>query len=58
MIHKKISEVFKVSVKTIYLWRKGREETGNIKPSSGYQFLAFFFIPFLVREKFISCSLV
>ncbi len=26
-----------MSVKTIYLWRKRKEETGNIKPSSGYQ---------------------
>ena len=37
MSMKKISETFKLSIKTIYLWRKRREETGSIKPASGYQ---------------------
>ncbi len=37
MTIKKISQVFKVSIKTIYLWRKRKEETGSIKPYSGYQ---------------------
>ncbi|NSX83714.1 hypothetical protein GOM44_05560 [Wolbachia endosymbiont of Atemnus politus] len=32
MTIKEISQVFK-----IYLWRKRKEETGSIKPSSGYQ---------------------
>lgn len=37
MSMKKIGETFKLSIKTIYLWRKRREETGSIKPASGYQ---------------------
>ncbi|MCM1002344.1 IS630 transposase-related protein [Wolbachia pipientis] len=32
-----ISKMFKIDRKTIYWWRKRREETGSIKPSSGYQ---------------------
>lgn len=34
---KAISETFKLSIKKIYLWQKRREETGGIKPASGYQ---------------------
>lgn len=34
---KEIGETFKLNVKTIYLWRKRIERTGNIGPSSGYQ---------------------
>ncbi|MDR0772779.1 MAG: helix-turn-helix domain-containing protein [Rickettsiales bacterium] len=37
MTIKRISEIFKLNIKTIYLWRKRKKETGNIKPSSGYQ---------------------
>lgn len=37
MTIKKISKVFKLSVKTIYLWRKRKKETGSVKPLSGYQ---------------------
>lgn len=29
--------MFKIDRKTIYWWRKRREETGSIKPFSGYQ---------------------
>ncbi|WP_375316247.1 hypothetical protein [Wolbachia endosymbiont (group A) of Colletes cunicularius] len=32
-----VSKMFKIDRKTIYWWRKRREETGSIKPSSGYQ---------------------
>lgn len=32
-----IAKNFKVSVKTIYLWRKQRIARGNIKPITGYQ---------------------
>lgn len=32
-----VSEMFKIDRKTIYCWRKRREETGSIKPSFGYQ---------------------
>lgn len=37
MTIKRISEIFKLNIKTIYLWRKRKKETGKIKPSSGYQ---------------------
>jgi transposase len=32
-----IWKMFKIDRKTIYWWRKRREETGSIKPSSGCQ---------------------
>jgi len=37
MTMEEISNMFKIDRKTIYWWRKRREETGSIKPSSGYQ---------------------
>ncbi|WP_375315881.1 IS630 transposase-related protein [Wolbachia endosymbiont (group A) of Colletes cunicularius] len=37
MTMEEVSKMFKIDRKTIYWWRKRREETGSIKPSSGYQ---------------------
>ncbi|NSM56752.1 hypothetical protein HET73_04955 [Wolbachia endosymbiont of Atemnus politus] len=37
MTMEEISKMFKMDRKTIYWWRKIREETGSIKPALGYQ---------------------
>ncbi|MFT4314119.1 MAG: IS630 transposase-related protein [Wolbachia pipientis] len=36
-IIKKVCETFNIDEKTLYWWRKRKEETGSVKPASGYQ---------------------
>ncbi|APR97745.2 hypothetical protein ASM33_06485 [Wolbachia endosymbiont of Folsomia candida] len=37
MSMKAVSEMFSIDRKTLYWWRKRREETGSVKPAYGYQ---------------------